>query len=95
MLDEQKGGSKDAFNFGTFEEKQFLTQNVGGLKVHQTGGNDIFGGMEAEKPMLETIEINVFIPKDPNELASDKFNVKDILEDNPESLERLSYHVSQ
>lgn len=49
----------------------------------------------AEKQKLQSIEINIFIPKDPSMLAEENFKVQDILEDDPDMMERMQYHVSK
>ena len=50
--------------------------------------------METAKQMFENIEINVFVPKDPN-MIKDNFKVQDVLEDDPDLLKKYTYHVSK
>lgn len=49
--------------------------------------------MAEEKQMFSSIEVNIFVPKDPNEL-NEEYKIQDVLEDDPEQAERLTYHVS-
>lgn len=52
---------------------------------------DPFSG--APKQMFSNIEVNAYIPKNPNDLH-EGYKVIDVLEDDPDTMERVTYHVS-
>lgn len=45
------------------------------------------------KPLNTTIEMNIFIPKDPYMLTPE-FRLLDMIDDHIENFERMKYHVS-
>jgi hypothetical protein len=45
------------------------------------------------KQMFQNIEVNTYIPKDPKALHS-CYKMMDVLEDDPDTMERCIYHVS-
>jgi hypothetical protein len=46
-----------------------------------------------EKQLFTNMTVNAFVPIDPN-LLNPSFKVNDVLDDEPEKLERLQYFVS-
>ena len=50
--------------------------------------------LETAKQMFQNIEMNIFVPKDPS-LIKDSFKVQEVLEDDPDLLQRFTYHVSK
>lgn len=51
-------------------------------------------GGTVTKQMFQTIEINIWVPKDPNVLTSE-FKILDAIDDHPDELRKFQYHVSQ
>lgn len=100
---QQHGGGGDTsgadpFGFNSFVAKKFLAGQGGAPTAVPTGGTsaaktaDPFSG--APKQMFSNIEVNVYTPKDPNALH-EGFKVIDVLEDDPDTMERQTYHVSK
>jgi hypothetical protein len=82
------------FNFGSVEEKMFVSQYLGGLPGEGkavTSGSPVFLG--SQKAMFSNIEMNIFIPRDPYVLNSE-FRLQDMIEDHLDKLDRMQYYVS-
>lgn len=93
------GRAEGGFNFGSVEERIFGQYNVqmgGGAMPTpvKITGSPTGGGIMSQKQLFSNIEMNIWIPRDPYLLNLD-FKLQDLIEDDIEKLEKVSYHVSE
>ena len=96
--DEQEGGGQGGFDFGSFDEHKFLgadpfsKNNDNDLPIIGLGSGPA-GNLGKAMIMFTSLEINIFIPKDPN-VVGPNFNLNKYFEEYFDKLEKLQYFVT-